>query len=233
MSARDHKHTCLNATEVYRLDPEEAYRLAGDCPLCVEFVDFIVRSKRTRASGAAPRLNIASLVRQETLDKLLDAFDLHKRDRVMRSFDQVIQDTLSKLKPGQKMQLFSMGELLEAHNPHAFYEVISAVKRGVNLEYVLNSPGADGGARDIDFLTINLNKAVGDKTTHKHLNVKYSQFSHLGRKDVIYFDDSGTQKDRLIEVAYRMSGSLEGARRLWVRVEERERDEFVEKLQSA
>lgn len=231
MSARVHKHTCLNATEVYRLGREEAYRLAGDCPLCVEFVDFVVRSKRTRASGAEPRLDIASLVREETLDKVLDDFDLHKRNRVMRSFDQVIQDTLAKLQPGQKMQLFSMGELLEAHNPYAFHEVISAVKRGVNLEYVLSSSVADGGARDIDLLTVNLNRAV-DKNTAKHLTVKYSQFSHLGRKDVLYFDDSGTQKDRLIEVAYRMSGPLEGARRLWVRVEEKEREEFVEKLQS-
>lgn len=150
----------------------------------------------------------------------------------MTSFNHVINETLSKLQPGQKMQLFSMGELLEAHYPYAFYEVINAVKRGVNLEYVLNNVSSQQKVMDIDILKININKAVGKKRTEKYLTVTYSDYSSFGRKDVFYFDDSGTQTDRLIEIAYKMSGPYEGARRLWVRVDEKEREVFIQALQN-
>jgi hypothetical protein len=75
------------------------------------------------------------LVKEKELSRVLDQHNLYTRDRVKHSFDQVIKDTMAKLQPGQKMQLYSMGELLEARYPYAFAEVIQAVRRGVNLEY--------------------------------------------------------------------------------------------------
>lgn len=75
---RKHMHKCIDATEVYRLSREEAYRLAENCPLCIEFVGFVIKNKRARAFNTQ-RPGMRALVREATLTKLLDRFDLFKR----------------------------------------------------------------------------------------------------------------------------------------------------------
>jgi hypothetical protein len=232
MKRSDHQpHRCIDVTQVFALPKEEAYQRAADCPLCIELVDFIIRNRTAASLGEKRgRLNV---IAEADLVNVLDKRNLPSQNRVMWSFEDVVRRTIAELKGGQQMELTSMGELLEARYPYAFEEIVSAVKRGASFKYIIASDKYNKRKADVEIVQATRKGALGSECPETSIDVKYRNLSLQNRKEVVYFDENGNIVDRVYELSYRPGKSVNNVRRLWVRLENEQREEVLDNINKA
>jgi hypothetical protein len=198
--------------DIIRHGRSRAYELAEDCALCIDLVDFVFARRKNKDVHSSERTEI---ITESALNSVLDKLDLYHSQRVLKSFGEVINNTVSTLKPGEAIRLYAIGELLEARNAYAFSEIMRALKRGVSFQY--NIMG-DKVAADFDLLRINLKKVISENILDVNLNVEHASISSDGVKIVDYFDEDGKKENSLIEIPYVTDSVNSIKNRLWVQL---------------
>lgn len=210
---------------------QQIYSITGNCPSCIDIADFLIERKRVNMLSIKIKNEFEPL-EEKQLRILLQK---HKFDEseIIENFKAVIMRTISKLKIGEKMKLYSSGELLEAHYSYAYSEVRKAVDRGVKFEYIL--PGGDC-FNDFNKLNSQLLEVFSKEKISEQITVNIIQEDDplfINKKNIFYYDKNDKEISRLIEVPITEQHPFDQEKqissRIWINVDD-DKKEFVNDL---